>query len=259
MKRSRSNAATTIQRSFRKRIGAKFRRWSTVKQEDRTYRFARTVTSNSAGDYLVIGTDAGGVYKYFNGANNATNLQVTFSLQQMVVYLGGVAQITSVVPDYAEFTSLFDQWCIEKVELTFIPTFTNQSIAARSRDYDLQNHVYCIDNDDAGSATALQIQQYANCKYTQLCESAKDGKPRPLAVFKPKPAIAVYQTGATFAYGALEGMNNKKMWIDVAYPTAPHYAFKMAMDNYGGTATANATQAYVNVVAKIHYAFKTVR
>lgn len=259
MKRSRSDASTTIQRAYRKRMGTKLRRWSTVKMEDRTYRFARTVSSNSAADFLTIGTDAGGVYKYFNGANNASNMQVTFSLQQMVVYLGGTAQITSLVPDYAEFTSLFDQWCIEKVELSLIPTFTNQSIAAGSRDYDLQQHVFAIDNDDASAATATQLQQYASCKYTQLCESSKNGQPRPLITFKPRPAVAIYQTGATFAYGALEGMNKKKMWLDVAYPTVPHYAFKMAMDNYGGTATANATQAYVNVVAKIHYAFRTVR
>lgn len=257
MKRSRSNAATAIQRSFRKRIGSKFRRWSAVKNPDRTYRFARTVSSNQAVDYLTLGTDALGVYKYFNGANNATNMQVTFSLQQMVVLLGGTAQITSLVPDYAEFTSLFDQWCIEKVELSIIPTFTNQG-GMNNRDIDLQNHVYATDNDDSGSATANQLQQYAKCKYTQLTEILKDGAPRPLAVWKPRPAVAMYQTGATFAYGAMD-MSNKPTWVDVAYPTVPHYAFKMAIDNNGGTATANATTAYLNVVAKIHYAFKTVR
>lgn len=258
MKRTRVDAAATaIQRSFRRRLGGKFRRWSTVKQADRTYRFARTVSSNQAVDYLSLGTDALGVYKYFNGANNASNMQVSFSLQQMVVYLGGSAQITSLVPDYGEFTSLFDQWCIEKVELSIIPTFTNQG-GMNNRDIDLQNHVYAIDNDDAGVATASQLQQYANCKYTQLTEVLKNGAPRPLAVFKPRPAIAIYQTGATFAYGALD-MSKKPVWIDVAYPTVPHYSFKMAMDNNGGVATSNLTSAYLNVVAKIHYAFRTVR
>lgn len=251
----RRRAASAIQRVYRAGLGARklsrMARWRTPKTNmpGGEYRFTRITSSNASGSALVLGTDAGGVQKFYVGGNNADNLQISFSLQQTIIYLGGVAQITSVCPDYAEFTSLFDQWCIDKVEVMLIPTYTNADISSTASRF-LPNIVHCTDDDDAASGSRLFLQQYGNAKYTQLLEGMK-----PLRVFRPKPALAVYQTGATFAYGEV---SRGPKWIDVAYPTVPHYSLKMALDN-AGTGATSATIAYLDVVVKYHYRFKTVR
>lgn len=251
----RRRAASAIQRVYRagQRAGKmrRFARWKTPKTNmpGGEYRFTRITSSNGSGTALVLGTDTGGVQKFYVGGNNADNLQISFSLQQTIIYLGGVAQITSLCPDYAEFTSLFDQWCIDKVEVMLIPTYTNADIASTTSRY-LPTIVHCTDDDDAASASRLYLQQYGNAKYTQLLGGATA-----LRTFRPKPAIAAYQTGATFAYGEL---TRGPKWIDVAYPTVPHYSFKAALDS-AGTGATSATIAYIDVVVKYHYRFKTVR
>lgn len=258
----RVRAATTLSRAWRRRPAARSRklsrmaRWTApgVNRPGGEYKFVRTCSSNGSGTSFTLSTDALGVPKFFVGANNATNMQVDFSLQQMRVNLGGVTQITSLTPDYAEFTSLFDQWCIEKVELMLIPTYSNASLNSTATTV-LPTIVHATDDDDSTTATNLQLQQYGNAQYTQLLPNAT-GQPLPLRVFRPKPAIAAYQTGATFAYGEL--IKGPK-WIDVAYPTVPHYSFKAALDPNGVASSPNTVICYIDIVCKYHYKFKTVR
>lgn len=217
------------------------------------YKFARTVSSNGSGTQLVFGTDALGVQKFFVGSNNSSNLQVDFSLQQMRVLLGGVTQITSVMPDYADFTGLFDQYRIDKVEVRLIPAYADGGITTTSQSW-LPTIVHAIDEDDSNAASNLVLQQYGSAKYTQLTSSG--GEIKPLRVFTPKCDVAVYRTGATFAYGSL---TDKAKWIDVAYPDVPHYSFKAALDPVSVAIGANLTIAPINIVVKYHMSFRTVR
>lgn len=229
-------------------------RWRSINQPGGEYKFVRTCSTNGSGNSLVLSTDALGVPKFFVGANSATNLQLDFSLQQLRLSLGGAVQITSVTPDYAEFTSLFDQWCIEKVEVNFFPSYSNAGMSSNGL-LMLPSIVHAVDDDDSTAATNLQLQQYGTAKYTQLLNNSQ-GVVSPLRVFRPKPALAVYQTGVTFAYGE---MTRGPKWIDVAYPTVPHYGFKAALDPSTATGTANSVMAYIDVVVKYHFKFKTLR
>lgn len=255
----RVRAATSISRAWKRRTAgsrklSRMARWRPVNQPGGEYKFVRTCSTNGSGTSLTISTDALGVPKFFVGANNATNLQLDFSLQQMRLNLGGVTQITSLTPDYAEFTSLFDQWCIEKVEVSLLPSYSMAGMSANGL-LMLPSIIHATDDDDSSSATNLALQQYGNAKYTQLLQN-NQGDVVPLRVFRPKPAIAAYQTGATFAYGEL---TKGPKWIDVAYPTVPHYSFKAAIDPSGATGTANSIMAYIDVVVKYHFKFKTIR
>lgn len=228
-------------------------RWAPSNPFKGEYSFVRTVSTNTTGSTLAIGTDALGVVKFFVGANNADNIQIDFSLQQIILRLGGSAQISATVPNYTEFTGLFDQWCIDKVDVMLVPTYANSNLQ-NAVNLQLPTICHCIDDDDSGAASKTDIQQYANCKYTQLLLGFQD--PKPLRTFRPKPAQAIFQQGATFAYGAISpGVK----WVDVAYPTVPHYAFKAALDVANATGTANYTMAYLDVVVKLHLKFKTVR
>lgn len=258
----RVRAATAISRAWRRRAPAKsrklsrFYRWTPPKYNNPggKYRFTRITSSNSTGTTFGIATDALGVPKFFVGtANNADNMQIDFSLQQTVIRLGGTSQIVAVAPDYAEFTALFDQWCIDKVELFLIPTYTNAGVSGTVQ-LQAPTIVHALDDDDSAAASKLILQQYGNARYTQLVNNV--GDPQPIRVFRPKPAIAAYQTGATFAYGEL---TRGPKWIDVAYPTVPHYSFKAALDYANATGDANTRVCYIDIVAKYHYRFKTVR
>lgn len=260
MDRRRVRAATSISRAWRSRTTksrklSRMARWRGFNRVNAEYRFVRTCSTNGSGTSLILSTDALGVPKFFVGGNNATNLQLDFSLQQMRLSLGGVVQITSLTPDYAEFTSLFDQWCIERVEVSILPSYSNAGMSSNGLVM-LPSIIHAVDDDDNTSATNLQLQQYGNAKYTQLLNNAANGTMVPLRVFRPKPAIAAYQTGATFAYGE---MTRGPKWIDVAYPTVPHYGFKAALDPSTATGTPSSVMAYLDVVVKYHYRFKTVR
>lgn len=259
----RVRAATRISRAWRsrpnRRVGFKLSRmacWrpSTVNRPGGDYKFVRTASSNATGNVFSISTDALGVPKFFVGANNADNFQLDFALQQFVLRLGGTAQITSVTPDYSEFTTLFDQYKIDKVDVMLIPTYTNTGITANVTQQ-LPVMVYALDDDDSAAASKLVLQEYGNARYTTL-SNAVMGDPRPLVTFQPKPAQAIYQTGATFAYGEI---SKGPKWIDVSYPSVPHYSFKAALDGANTTGTPNTVICYIDVVVKYHYSFKTVR
>lgn len=257
----RVRAANTLARAWRRRLPPKsrklsrFSKWYTPgkNRPGGEYSFTRIASSNATGSVLSLATDALGVTKFFVGANNSDNLQVDFSLQNTNIKLGGTTQITSVLPDYGEFANLFDQWCIDKVELFIIPSYSTLTMNSAAN-FQLPNMVHVTDDDDSTAGSKLVLQEYGNARYTQLLNGTSD--PKPLRVFRPKPAMAVYQTGATFAYGEL--IKGPK-WIDVAYPTVPHYSFKMALDNANVSGTANQTVAYLDVMVKYHFRFKSVR
>lgn len=255
----RKRAALTISRAWKRRYPSRSwklsraARWAPTNPFRGEYAFVRTVSTNSGGSTFAIATDALGVPKFFVGANNADNFQIDFSLQQIILRLGGTSQIAATVPNYTEFTGLFDQWCLDKVDVMLIPTFTNTGMSTNPS-IQLPTILHCTDDDDSATASKTDIQQYANCKYTQLLQNFQD--PKPVRSWRPKPATALYQTGASFAYGEL--VKGPK-WIDVAYPTVPHYSFKAALDQANATGTANTVMTYIDVVVKLHFKFKTVR
>lgn len=257
----RVRAANSISRAWRRRPTAKSRklsrmaRWRPVNSPGGEYKFVRTCSTNGSGTSLILSTDALGVPKFFVGGNNSSNLQLDFSLQQTRLSLGGVVQITSLVPDNSDFTSLFDQWCIEKVEVSILPSYSNAGMSSNGLVM-LPSIVHAIDDDDNTAATNLQLQQYGNAQYTQLLQNAASGTMTPLRTFRPKPALAAYQTGATFAYGEL---TRGPKWLDISYPTVPHYGFKAALDPSTATGTPSSVMAYLDVVVKYHFKFKTVR
>lgn len=258
----RVRAATTLSRAWRNRPAARSRKLSRMSRwrapgfnsPGNEYRFVRTCSSNGSGNGFLIQTDALGVPKFVSGATSGTSIAVDFSLQQFRLSIGGSVALTSVTPDYAEFTALFDQWCIDKVEVSLIPTFSNAGIGSNALTM-LQTIIHATDDDDSTASGALVLQQYANAKYTQLLPDA-NGNRGPLRVFRPKPAIAAYQTGVTFAYGEL---TRGPKWIDVAYPTVPHYSFKAAIDSNTATGTSASVICYLDLVVRYHYKFKTVR
>lgn len=243
----------------RKRPAKKARvpRTLAVKPADRIYRFTRTVSTNDGElntTNIQLRTDALGHPRFYaaGAAVSGDNLQMVFSLSSFDIYLNGALTSTQNPPGYSEFTALFDEWCIEKVELFALPTFCSNDIATGTSAAQLPWIVYAEDNDDAADTPCRNLQQVAGAKYTQLTSIGQ--QPKPLCVLHPKPAMAAYRSATSFAYSRPSG----RTWIDCANSTTPHYGFKCALDNSYSGYNTNSTYAVVNFVAKIHYAFRGV-
>ena len=152
----------------RKRPAKKARvpRTLAVKPADRIYRFTRTVSTNDGElntTNIQLRTDALGHPRFYaaGAAVSGDNLQMVFSLSSFDIYLNGALTSTQNPPGYSEFTALFDEWCIEKVELFALPTFCTNDIATGTSAAQLPWIVYAEDNDDAADTPCRNLQQVA--------------------------------------------------------------------------------------------------
>lgn len=145
---------------------------------------------------------------------------------------------------YATFTALFDQYRIDRIELTFRPVYNvNNFLASGTAGANQMQRIYTVvDYDDDASPTTLQqLEEYTNCKIHQYETFTIS--------FVPHVANAVY-SGAFTSFG-----NLRSPWIDCASSTVAHYGIK-----WGVTGSLNATynQAW-NVAGKMWVSFKNVR
>jgi len=131
---------------------------------------------------------------------------------------------------YGEFTALFDQYRIVRVETTFMPTITELSaIGAFTNSYLLT----AIDYDDANSyGTLNDAIQVATASITPLTKSVTRG-------FAPRVAIAAYSGAFTSYAQAPAGQ-----WIDCASPGVQHFGLKCAIPLTGSLQTWRVLHRY---------------
>jgi hypothetical protein len=138
-----------------------------------------------------------------------------------------VQQVTS-------FTSLFDQYKIDLLEIWFQPE-VNLTSGAVSNPF----WYSVVDYDDATTPTGLnQLQQYTNVIETTF----RDGH---YMRFQPHVAVAAY-SGAFTSF-----LNQKSTWIDSASPSVQHYGIKAGM---------NVTPSTINLhlCVRIHFSCRNV-
>lgn len=141
------------------------------------------------------------------------------------------------LPQYAEFTNLFDQYRIKRVTLHLVPQAT-ESIPSAA-----MNGVMFIvrDYDDANTlSTNLDYMQYQNLEISNL-------------VFNGVKQISLVPRIAVATYGsAFTSYGNTEMWLDVASPAVEHYAIKIGMS------TSTAVMTY-QVLVKYELEFANPR
>jgi hypothetical protein len=166
----------------------------------------------------------------------ATDLEFTFSLQQVAVYLGGVFFANIAVPNYTELSALFNSFRIDSVEMTMYFSNNNSSVNSPATGLPLMNVVF--DPTGTAACTLVQAQQYGNNKVVQLGNGA-DMPPK--FMFKPLPSGAVYDTAILSGYGA------QPSWINTTNPDVPHYGVKVVYD---------PASAGVTVIGQVQFYFK---
>lgn len=123
----------------------------------------------------------------------------------------------SQLPNYTEFTNLYDQYKISRIKVKFIYSANNQDMTTSASILALPNLLTVIDNNDSTALTASgDYCQYKSFKIRRM--------DKPCSVyFKPQFDIAAY-SGAFTSYASKTG------WIDCNSPNVKHYGLKFGID-----------------------------
>lgn len=194
----------------------------------RTYRrrWTRRTRYNKRGQKLYLFKRYTGIFGVATISNvSPTFISYNFSLRDL--------------PNYQEFTNLYDQYKINAVKISFIPQMT-QSVSIGSINNPAANARFfsVIDyNDDTPLTSIDDAREYASCKYTPILRTHK-------RYLKPR----LQDRGATYTPG--------RPWVNCTSPEQDYYGVKIAVEPMGSTTTQ--TMAY-SVEAVYYLSFKNVK
>jgi hypothetical protein len=160
------------------------------------------------------------------------NSGVLFSIQGQVggTALGGTIFALSQIPNYANLTSLYDDYQIEKVELKFYLRLS-QSVAEA-----LPRLSVIPDFDDAVAPPSTgALFNHPRVKQHVFTEA----HPEFTICLEPRVSIPAYQ-GAVTGYTVAP----TKVWVDCANAGVQHYGVKYAVETFSNTSQ------YIDVYAK---------
>lgn len=220
------------------------------------FSYIRTTSSNYGGTLgLSLKTNAAGLPQWTSGATQGSTLQIVFTLVGAGLYIDGVLAYTAPLPSYTEYTALYDNYRIDKVDIMAMTTYDGNSVTAGTVVGQLPYIIYTEDYDDAAATTATDIMQYTTAKWTNL-STGIGGKPMKLMSIMPRAQMQMY--AATTNQLALAP---PKLWLDAGSPNIPHYGVKMALDNPGNGVAYNAGTLIgtVNFVFRYHLSMKAQR
>jgi len=181
--------------------------------------------------------------------NGGFNMNLFFSLAQMSVFVNGASTFTPAVPDFSDFTALFDQYQIRGVELELY--WSKNMAGEQTAAYSTPMLWSTLDYDDAANTSLSQLQQYPSVRTTNMGE---DGGKAFRQSFRPVPRLQVPDgSGGTGYAPVLDG----NLWVDVANPSVGYYGIKFFLDTFGRS--SNIDLGTIMICAKIEYAFKNVR
>lgn len=152
------------------------------------------------------------------------------------------------VPNRSEFTSLYDQYRINGVKITWIPRGNVADIAPTGTAGVFQGQstgvFSAIDYDDATVPTSInQLNEYQNCKMTRATQMhSRYLKPR--INLQGTTNQGTGATGATF---------NTRGWLDCTQDNVPHFGVKYAFQQ-----SVNYAMTY-DLKVDYYLAFKNVR
>ena len=169
----------------------------------------------------------------YSGTTTQTTVQDT---------LGAYAFDMSSVPGFSDLATVFDQYKIEAVSISFSPqtVFTDSTST-----YNAPRLYTVIDYDDASAPTSLSVlRQYG----TAVVTAPNKGVTRTLC---PRQALLAYQGIATSGY-----VNSEASWVDVAYSQVQHYGVKYGIEQ---AAASQTTLQLYRVDIVLYTAFRAAR
>ena len=138
-----------------------------------------------------------------------------------------------MLPNYTEFTTLFDQYRINGIAIKVVWRSTGISMIETQADPDRPGAPILydvIDLDDATAPTTRnEVMSYSKHQMT-MYSTARRSRSK---FFKPRGLNTIYRTGVSNAYT----LANPKAWIDMSYVDVEHYGYKgfVEVPNTGAT------------------------
>lgn len=158
---------------------------------------------------------------------NTLDVQVGYSFQ--------LSDLTSNI----EFTTLYDQYRIDEIEIVLTPSISTLNASGPNNAIILS----AVDFDDAATLSGINnYLQIDNVQQHRLGEQI-------VRRFKPQFAIAAFGGGVFSSYAQSQG------WIDVASGTVQHYGFRVFLGQITGTLASNV----YTVMAKYKISCRNVR
>lgn len=145
------------------------------------------------------------------------------------------------LPNFAEFTALYDSYRIEWVTVWAIPTQTEAPV--QGANLFVPTLYTVVDKDDAAAPGTLASQlEHGNVRMVCMDKMKK------VASFKPAVQGELFRSGATRGFNRLDDQ-----WIDCAQADIPHYGLKIwtepAMTGFNG----------IRLIADVYVSFKDTR
>lgn len=127
------------------------------------------------------------------------------------------------LPNYTEFTNLFDKYRIKGVSIALVPRVTsydanpNATLVAQP-----MIHTAVDYNDSTAPANSVELMQYDTYKCTVGSQIHR-------RYFSPRVSNTVFRTALSSAYS----MGSNKQWLDCTTGGAdlPHFCLKWVIDN----------------------------
>jgi hypothetical protein len=175
------------------------------------------------------------------------SVQMTFSLKNLYINFGASVGVVQM-PNYTDFTSLFEQYRITNVELQLF--FNRNSDSTATGGATLPLVAFVKDYVNATPLTALSdALQYQNVELKQFGNTRGESPAVKLSL-KPRVAVEVNDYGVFPAAVAAENQ-----WYDSHYPDLPFYAVKGWYDNQT-VGAGGASVGTVSLYAKVTYEFR---
>jgi hypothetical protein len=132
----------------------------------------------------------------------------------VVPTFGAFSFSLSSLPDFADFTALFDAYRLRQIRVTFYPV-NNNVLPSACRLYTV------IDYDDANPLVTIgAMQEYDTCQVMGI-----DNDVILQRTLIPKAALAIY-SGAFTSFA----QTSPGMWIDSGSPNVQYYGLKWALE-----------------------------
>lgn len=142
------------------------------------------------------------------------------------------------LPNYTEFTNLYDMYKINCVKVTFWPQQTiSNSLGSVNNPAGNARFFSAIDYNDGTQPTSVdELREYQSCKFTTVL------KPHKRVIFKPKILD-------TSSYSI-------SPWMSTASPSSNYFGLKYAIEAISST---NTPQMAYSVECKYYMSFKNVK
>lgn len=141
-----------------------------------------------------------------------------------IPYLQGKNFNMTLLPNYTEFSALFDRYKITTIKLSYHLKYDPSAQGAGQANF--PRLYYIKDYDDAATPSSInELREHSRCQMRILTPN------RPVhIVLKPSILSETYRTNITSAVAP-----KWRQWIDWGNPDVPHYGLKIAIDDLTNT------------------------